>query len=454
MTSANHNKRHQVVIVGGGFGGLYTAQALRGAAVDITLIDKRNFHLFQPLLYQVATGGLSPGDIASPLRAILKNQANVSVLQAEVVDVDPEARTVKLNDGELAYDSLVLATGVATHYFGHDEWRVQAPGLKTVEDALEIRRRILQAFEAAEREPDPVRRKALLTFVVIGGGATGVEMAGAIAELANNTLENEFKKINPAKAEIMLLEGQQNILPTYPVESSRNARKALEGLGVRVLTGVLAEDLRDDELTYRHPGGESLRIMTYTVLWAAGMQATPLTSALQKRTGVGLDPAGRIMVDGYLRLPRYPEIYAIGDMVHLTGPEGNPLPGVAPVAMQQGRYVAKMIEARLAGIKVPAFQYQDKGNMAVIGRNAAVAVFGKQQIAGFPAWFAWIFIHLWYLIEFDNKILVLIQWAWNYFTRKRGARLITGEDPRFLDTPPNADTAATRATAKRQYPGL
>ncbi len=429
MDAKIKDDRHHVVIVGGGFGGLYTAQALRNAPVRITLVDKRNFHLFQPLLYQVATGGLSPGDIASPLRAILKNQSNIEILQAEMIDIDPASRRILLDHGELAYDSLVLAAGAANDYFGNPSWEGLAPGLKTIEDALEIRGRILSAFEAAEKESDPVRRKAWLTFVVIGGGPTGVELAGAIAELAHSTLENEFSNFEPAETEIILLEGESEILPPYPGQSSENARLALQSLGVQVMTGALAEDIQEAALAYRLPGGEQGLIPTRTVLWAAGMRAVPLTQVLEKRTGVALDKGGRLVVDPHLQLPEYPEIFAIGDMVHLPDKNGNTLPGIAPVAMQQGRYVADFIQALLEDMCLPHFQYQDKGIMAVIGRNAAVAVFGKRQIAGFPAWFAWIFIHLWYLIEFDNKILVLFQWAWNYFTRKRGARLITKERP-------------------------
>ncbi len=417
--------RPRVVIVGGGFGGLYTAQALRGAPVEITLVDKRNFHLFQPLLYQVATGGLSPGDIASPLRAILKDQANVYVLQAEVVGVDPDTRTVQLKDGELTYDNLVLAIGAANNYFGNEEWERWAPGLKTIEDALEIRRRILRAFEAAERETDPARRRAWMTFVVIGGGPTGVELAGAIAELAHATLKGEFKHINPEKSQIILLEGQEALLPPYPEKSSANAQHVLERLGVQVLTNTMVEAVHPDSLVYRLPDKTLTRLETHTILWAAGQKAARLTQALHETGGVELDRSGRVMVDPQLTLPSYPDIFAIGDMAHFPGPDGQPLPGVAPVAMQQGQYVANLVKARLAGESLPGFAYRDKGSLAVIGRNASVAVFGGLQISGFPAWLAWIFVHLWYLIEFDNKLLVLIQWAWNYFTRKRGARLIT-----------------------------
>jgi NADH dehydrogenase len=426
MNPKTNPSSHQVVIVGGGFGGLYAAQALRNAPVQVTLVDKRNFHLFQPLLYQVATGGLSPADIASPLRAILKKQANARVVQAEVVDIDPQAQKVILADGELAYDSLVLATGAQNHYFGQPAWEAQAPGLKTIEDAIEIRRRVLLAFEAAEREPDPLRRKAWTTFVVIGGGPTGVELAGAIAELAHVTLKGEFRGFDPAQAEIILLEGKPAILPEYPPQASAQAKKALEKLGVKVLTGVMVEEIQPEALTCRQPDGTITRIETHTALWAAGMRASPLAQTIHRRTGAPLDRAGRVVVDPQLAIPGYPNIYAIGDMAHFAPPAAVPLPGIAPVAMQQGRYVANLIRARLEGKTTPGFAYRDKGSLAVIGRNAAVAVFGRLRIHGFPAWFAWIFIHIWYLIEFDNKMMVLIQWAWNYFTRRRGARLITG----------------------------
>jgi NADH dehydrogenase len=415
-----------VVIVGGGFGGLYAAQALRGAPVQVTLVDKRNFHLFQPLLYQVATGGISPADVASPLRAVLRRQSNARVLQAEVVDIDPQGRKVILADGELHYDSLVLAAGAENHYFAHPDWESQAPGLKTIEDAIEIRRRVLQAFEAAERQPDPAQRRADTTFVVIGGGPTGVELAGAIAELAHATLKGEFSRFDPALSEVILLEGKGAILPEYPAETSAKAQRALERLGVCVLTGALVEDIHPGGLVYRQADGAVQRIDARTVLWAAGMRASPLARRLSQRTGAPLDRSGRIMVGEDLSVPGYPEIYVLGDMAHCAAPDGKPLPGVAPVAMQQGRYAARQIRLRLAGKSLPAFAYQDKGSLAVIGRNAAVAVFGRLRIAGFPAWLAWVFIHIWYLIEFDNKLLVLIQWAWYYFTRKRGARLITG----------------------------
>ncbi len=415
---------HHVVIVGGGFGGLYTAQALRKAPVRVTLIDKRNFHLFQPLLYQVATGGLAPDDIASPLRTILSKQANATVVQGEVVDLDPEAKTVTLNNGTLAYDSLILATGAANHYFGHDDWESQAPGLKTIEDAMAIRRQILLAFEAAEREADPEKRKAWLTFVIIGGGPTGVELAGAIAELASHTLKHEFTNVDPSEATVLLLEKQPAILPPYPAKSSSNAKHALERLGVQVEVGASVDKIDDGSVRYTLPDGIETEVAAHTVLWAAGMKATPLTQIVADRTGVELDRSGRIVVDQRLHLAADPDIFAIGDMAHCVDEDGQPLPGVAPVAMQQGKYVARLIEKRLAGKGAPAFRYHDKGNLAVIGRNAAVGVLGKLQISGFPAWLAWSGIHLWYLIQFDRKMLVLLKWSWSYFTRGYGTRLI------------------------------
>lgn len=422
------NKPH-VVIIGGGFAGLYAAQALQNAPVRVTLVDKRNFHLFQPLLYQVATGQLSPGEIASPLRAILKNQANMQVLQAEMVDLDPQAGIVYFKDGQISYDSLIVATGAETHYFGHSAWENFAPGLKSVEDALIIRGRVLRAFEAAEGERDPDQRQAWQTFVIIGGGPTGVELAGSIAELARTTLQGEFRSFDPAQAEIILLEGQERILPEYPAQSSAQAQKALEKMNVRVISGALVEDIQPDHVTYRTVDGTTVHIQSRTALWAAGMRASALGRVLEQRANARLDSSGRVIVDERLALPGYPNIYVIGDLAHFSAQGARPLPGVAPVAMQQGRHTAKVIRARLAGQTAPVFSYRDKGSLAVIGRNAAVAIFGGLRIAGFPAWFAWVFIHIWFLIEFDNKLLVMFQWAWNYFTRKRGARLITAIEP-------------------------
>jgi NADH dehydrogenase len=416
------------VIVGGGFGGLYAARALGDAPVDVTLIDRRNFHLFQPLLYQVATGGLSPGDIASPLRAILRRHKNIVVLKAEVVEIDPTLKKLRLRDGELNYDILIVATGVSHHYFGHDEWAATAPGLKTVEDALEMRRRILLAFEAAEREADPDKRGAWLRFLVVGGGPTGVELAGALAELAHGTLKEDFRHIDPSGVEILLLEGLDRILPPYPPELSAKAEHALVNLGVTVQTKTLVTDIQADLVTIRRDGVEE-KIRARTILWAAGMQASPLGQLLADRTGAKLDRAGRVMVEPDLTIAGYPHIFVIGDLAHFAHQGDKPLPGIAPVAMQQGQYVADYIKQQLQGLKPALFHYFDKGTVAVIGRNAAVAQIRSLKIAGFPAWLAWVFIHIWYLIGFDNKLMVMFQWAWNYFTRKRGARLITGPDP-------------------------
>lgn len=427
MTTHNTALPH-VVIIGGGFGGLYAAQNLKKAPVQVTLVDKRNFHLFQPLLYQVATGGLSPGEIASPLRAVLRRQKNTTVLQAEVIDLDPAQRRVILRDGELTYDTLIVAAGVSHHYFGHDDWALSAPGLKTVEDALEIRRRILLAFETAEREPNPDKRRAWLRFVIIGGGPTGVELAGALGELAHATLKEDFQRFNPAEAEILLLEGTERILPSYPADLSARAAASLSRLGVTVRTGTLVTAIQNGRVTLRQ-GGQESQLQSHTVIWAAGMQASALGQVLAGRAGATLDRAGRVMVEPDLSLAGHPEILVIGDLAHFARPTGKPLPGVAPVAMQQGRYAANLIKKRLQGQSLPPFRYFNKGNLAVIGRNAAVADLGAVKFAGFVAWLAWVFVHIWYLIEFDSKLLVLFQWAWNYFTRKRGARLITGDEP-------------------------
>jgi NADH dehydrogenase len=415
----------RIVIVGGGFGGLYAARRLGRAPVHVTLIDRRNFHLFQPLLYQVATGGLSPANIAAPLRAVLKRQRNTEVLLGEVTDIDVAGRRVLLRDVAIPYDALVIATGARHHYFGHDEWEPFAPGLKTVEDATEIRRRILFAFEAAEREPDPERRRAWLTFVVVGGGPTGVELAGTIGELARHTLRGNFRNINPADACILLVEGTDRVLPSYIPSLSAKATRALARLGVRVRTGALVTDVQHDTVTIRR-GSASECVAAHTILWAAGVEASPLGRALARATGVALDRVGRVQVGPDLTVPGHPELFVIGDLAHCPGPGGKPLPGVAPVAIQQGRYVADLIRRRLEGGTSAPFHYHDRGSMATIGRAAAVADFGWIRLSGHLAWLAWLFVHLVYLIEFGNRLLVLMQWAGNYFTRNRAARLITG----------------------------
>lgn len=419
---------NRVVILGGGFGGLYAAKALGNTPVQVTLIDRRNFHLFQPLLYQVATGGLSPSDISSPLRAVLVRYQNVRVLTADAIDIDPVACQLILRDGTVPYDTLIVATGSSHHYFGRDEWATIAPGLKTVEDAVEMRRRILIAFEAAERETDPARRRVWMTFVIVGGGPTGVELAGTLAELSRTTLRREFRTIHPEEAQILLLEGVDRVLPAYPPELSQKAAEELTRLGVTVETGTFVTDIQGTTLTLKH-GDTTRQIEARTILWGAGMRASPMGQVLAERTGATLDRAGRVRTNPDLTIPGYPNILVIGDLAHVVDAHDTPLPGVAQVAMQQGRYAALLIRRRLIGKDMPPFRYQNRGNLAVIGRNAAVADFGRVRLSGFFAWLIWVFIHIAYLIEFDNRIIVMFQWAWNYFTRNRGARLITGPHP-------------------------
>jgi NADH dehydrogenase len=421
---------HRVVIVGGGFGGLQAAMTLRHAPVEVTLVDRRNFHLFQPLLYQVATGGLSPANIASPLRAVLGGQKNARVLLGEVQGFDVAGRRVLLDKGgTLPYDTLVLATGSSHHYFGHEEWSRIAPGLKTVEDATTIRRRILMAFEEAERAPDGAARQEWMTFVIVGGGPTGVELAGAIGELARWTLRGEFRNIDTSKSRILLVEGGGRILPTYPADLAARAVRSLQRLGAEVMTGALVTGVRPDGVTLKLSGGGQAteeRIPSRTVLWAAGVAASPLGKRLAEACGVATDRTGRVPVGPDLTVPGHPEIVVIGDLALTKGRDGEPLPGVAQVAIQEGRYVARHLEARLAGRDTPPFRYRDLGTMATIGRAAAVAVIGPLRLSGYPAWLVWLFIHLTWLVQFENRILVLVQWAWNYLTRNRSARLITG----------------------------
>ena len=367
---------HKVAIVGGGFGGLYTAKALGHAPVQVTLIDKRNFHLFQPLLYQVATGVLSPADIASPIRAVVSRNRNTQVLLDEVTDIDPDRKTVSLRDSELTYDTLIVATGVSHHYFGNDQWQPMAPGLKTVEDALEMRRRIFVAFEAAEKEPDPEKRRAWLTFAIVGGGPTGVELAGAIAEIAHGSLKKDFRNIDTTQTQILLFEGLDRILPPYPPDLSAKAAAALERLGVTVQTNTRVTGITEDAIAIRQGDRES-QIAARTVLWAAGVKASAMGQVLANRAGASLDRAGRVMVEPDLSIPHYDNIFAIGDLANFPHQGEKPLPGIAPVAMQQGEYVAKTIVRRLQGRSSPPFRYQDAGSLAVIGQNAAV-----RRIAG------------------------------------------------------------------------
>ncbi|AFY59507.1 NAD(P)/FAD-dependent oxidoreductase [Synechococcus sp. PCC 6312] len=420
---------HHVVIVGGGFAGLYAAKSLGQAPVKVTLIDKRNFHLFQPLLYQVATGSVSPANISSPLRAILNRYKNVQVLLEEVTGFDPQTQTIKTKGREIPYDSLVVATGVSHHYFGNDHWQQTAPGLKTVEDALEIRRRIFMAFEAAEKEMDPVKRQAWLTFVIVGGGPTGVELAGAIAELAFATLKQDFRNIDTRETKILLLEGLDRILPPYPADLSAKAEASLSKLGVTVKTRTLVTNITDNIVTTKH-GEEVEKIAAHTILWAAGVKASGLGRVLAESTGASLDRVGRVIVEPDLSLPNYPNIYVIGDLANYAHQNGNPLPGIAPVAIQEGEYLAKLIRAKVKGEPLPTFNYDDAGSLAVIGQNEAVVNLWGWKFSGPLAWLIWVFAHIYYLIEFDHKLVVMTQWAWSYFTRNRGARLITGEDGR------------------------
>ena len=408
--------RPHVVIVGGGFGGLYAARALAGAPVRVTLLDRRNHHLFQPLLYQVATAALNPSDIATPLRSILRGAANVTVLLAEVRAVDLPARRVALPDGELAYDALVLAPGAGHSYFGHDDWEPLAPSLKTLEDAIEIRRRVLLAYEEAERQPDDAEQRALLTSVVIGGGPTGVELAGALAEISRETIARDFRRIDPTRARIVLLESGPRILSAFPDALSARATESLTRIGVEVRTGATVTRVTPDAVWL---GGEQIRART--VLWAAGVAATPLVRTL----GVPLDRAGRVIVERDLSIPGHPEAFAIGDCCAFTGDDGRPLPGLAPVALQQGRAAARNVLRRLAGAPTEPFRYHDRGSMATIGRAAAVAVVGRFRLSGLLAWLAWLFVHIAFLIGFRNRFLVLFEWAWAYLSWQRGARLIT-----------------------------
>ncbi|CAN5212356.1 NAD(P)/FAD-dependent oxidoreductase [soil metagenome] len=419
-------KCHHIVILGAGFGGLYAAKALRRANADITVVDRRNFHLFQPLLYQIATGGLSPGDIASPIRGVFRTNKNVNVIQAEVTDFDPANHKVKLLDGELTYDTLLLATGSDFSYFGHDEWESIAPGLKTVEDAIEIRHKIFLAFEAAERETDPIKRDAWMTFVIVGGGPTGVEMAGALGELAHGTLKGNFRNIDPRNARILLVEGSERLLSAYPESLSHSTVADLGELGVTVRTHARVVEITNESVRIQ-AGDNSDVVATRTVLWAAGVKASSLGAKLAAGTQAQTDRGGRVIVNTDFSVAGHSDVFVIGDLANYSHINNAPLPGTASVAMQEARFVADVIRARLSGSPPPEFHYRDKGDLAVIGRNKAVARIGKLKFSGFLAWLIWAFIHISYLIEFDNKILVLVQWSIAYFTRKRGSRLITGE---------------------------
>jgi NADH:ubiquinone reductase (H+-translocating) len=411
-------RRSKVVIVGGGFGGLRAVKALRGAPVDILLVDRRNHHLFQPLLYQVATAALSPADIASPIRGILRRQENVDVILGEVVDIRPDEREIELADGtRLPYDHLIVATGAVDQYFGHGDWPHLAPGLKSIEDATVIRRRFLLSFEAAERETDPAARRALLTTVVIGAGPTGVEMAGAMAEMARHSIVRDFRSIDPSSARVLLVEGGDRVLPAYHPRLSERAERALVRRGVEVRKGAIVSRITSGAIFI----GEE-RIPTRNVVWAAGVAASPIGS----RLGAELDRMGRVLVAPDLSLPGHPEIFVVGDLARVESRAGEPLPGLAPVAMQQGRTAGENIRAQVEGRPTRPFRYRDRGSMATIGRGAAIADIRGFRLSGLLAWLAWIFVHIFFLIGFRNRIAVMLQWAWAYLTWQRGARLITG----------------------------
>ncbi|MFQ5530410.1 MAG: NAD(P)/FAD-dependent oxidoreductase [Gemmatimonadota bacterium] len=415
----------RVVIVGGGFAGLNAARGLRRASLDVMVLDRENYHLFQPLLYQVATAALNPSDIAYPLRSALRRQKNASVLLADAVGIDLARSIVRLDNGDLSYDYLVVATGATHSYFGHETWAAHAPGLKTIEDALEMRRRIYLAYEAAEREADPELRKAWLTFVVVGAGPTGVELAGALAEIGRQSLDGGFRRIGRHEIRVLLLEGQDRVLPAYAARSSDKAQTQLARLGVQVqleafVTGIdqLGVSIGDE------------RVEARTVLWAAGVAASPLAKSL----GVLLDPAGRVEVEPDLSVPGFPRVFVAGDLARIPF-AGGIVPGVAPAAIQQGRHAAANIRRQAVGASTTPFHYVDKGSLATIGRAAAVAEIGRLRFGGFFAWMAWLLIHIFYLIGFRNRLWVMAGWAWSYVTFKRGARLITGDHP-FGELPP------------------
>ena len=421
-------KVHRVVILGGGFGGLSAAQALKRVPVQVTLLDRRNFHLFQPLLYQVATGSLSPGEIAAPLRSVLRKQKNTEVLLGEAADIDPHKNLLTLTDGaQFTYDSLIVATGSQTSYYGNDSWRKNAPSLKTVEEATTIRQKILLAFECAERAASEEEARAWLTFVIVGAGATGLELAGALAEIANETLKHDFRRINPTEAQILLVEGGPRVLTAFPEDLAEKAERLVSKLGVKVLKGVKVTNVDADGVTFEH-GATTERLGAKTVLWAGGVTTNEFGRMLAKRTEAKTDRVGRIEVTQQLTIPNFPNIFVVGDLGLANDKDGKPLPGVAQVAMQGGAYAAKVIRARVEKkLQPPPFHYFNKGDMAVIGRAAAVANIFGLHLSGLVAWLVWLFIHLIYIVEFQSRIIVFIQWGIQFVTFSRGARLITGD---------------------------
>jgi NADH dehydrogenase len=438
--------RPHIVVVGGGFGGLAAVRGLRDAPVDVTLLDRANHHLFQPLLYQVATGSLSPANVAAPLRGMLRQQRNARVLLAEVLDIDLGRRSLSTDAGELSYDTLVLATGARHDYFGH-EWAHLAPGLKTVADATEIRRRILAAFETAEAIGDESEAQEWLTFVVVGGGPTGVELAGALAEIARSTLRQDFRAIDPAHARILLVEGDSQILSTYPKALARRALHALQRLGVTVMLDTRVTGV-DEESVLVQRGEQEHRIPARTAVWAAGVRASRLGKLLADRGEAEVDRAGRVTVGPNLMLPGHPEVFVIGDLAHATDSSGRQLPGLASVALQEGRFVAATIAARVAGAAIEDFRYRDRGTMAVVGRGFAIAALPRLHLWGLPGWLVWALFHLGQIMEFENRVLVFVQWTWSYWTRNRSARLIIGRSPTARgaqrDQPPETGTPAAR----------
>ncbi|MCA9257620.1 MAG: NAD(P)/FAD-dependent oxidoreductase [Planctomycetales bacterium] len=420
---SSRNRPH-VVVIGGGFGGLHAVRTLKRAPVDVTLVDRSNHHLFQPLLYQVATGALSPANIASPLRSILRRQRNATVLQATATGFDLHRQTVKLGDDEIPFDFLVVAAGATHSYFGKEEWASTAPGLKAIDDATEIRGRILSAFERAERATDEATRRRCLTFVIVGGGPTGLEMAGALSELARHTLKREFRRIHPEQARIILVDAAPRVLSVYPESLSQKAAGFLQEFRVDVRNDTLVTAMEPGRVTLKHHDLEEV-VAADTVVWAAGVKASPLAQALAEGAGLETDRQGRIEVDEKLSIAGFPNVLVLGDMARAIDDQGQPLPGVAPVAIQQGKYAARRIGDAIAGRSTPPFRYRDRGSMATVGRAAAVVDAGRFQLAGGFAWLVWLFLHLMLLVSFENRLLVFVQWLWSYVTRGRSARLIT-----------------------------
>jgi NADH:ubiquinone reductase (H+-translocating) len=441
----DHKTTPRVVVVGAGFGGLTAARELAKLPVQVTVIDRTNHHTFQPLLYQVATAGISPGEIAAPIRWILRGRPNVEVLMEEVQDFDVANNMVITSVQKISYDYLLVASGATHAYFGHDEWEPYAPGLKTIEDALEIRRRVLLAFELAERRAMETGHQTALNFVIVGGGPTGVELAGTISEVTRHALAHEFHKIDPTMAHIILVEGGPRVLPSYAPDLSRSAEEQLRGLGVEVHTNAMVTDVK--------PGAVFMgqtKLTAAVILWAAGVAASPLG----KKLGGPIDRAGRVLVNPDLTLPGHSNVFVIGDLAFLKDEAGKPLPGVAPLAMQEGKYIAHAIASDLRHEARKPFHYFDKGSLATIGRAAAVAQFGKVHISGFLAWLSWLFVHIFFLIGFRNRIIVLIQWAWSYFTYERGARLITGSTDlpgwsNTIEDSPQSQSASTAAESRK-----